>query len=258
MDHQYLKNIKPGIKVTVQTSQNRLSTGLVDEIAARGEFNEMGIMVRLKNGDVGRVKKILLNEEQQNNKLASELNKLLDTGETFHLECKSEAFWSLTLSSQELKEPKSFEVREYGTKASKVIIAKSVAAFLNSQGGNLLIGVKENKEKSSLEVVGLEQDMKKLREGGLDSYRRTLIDEIFRAFFPPKIYNHLNSYIDIDFVSIDSKTICWIKVKKSDSKVFLKINDKEIFIIRVDTQNRSIEGEKLVDYCITKWGAKLS
>ena len=59
MDHQHLKNIKPGMKVGVMTARRKYSTGIVDEIAARTQFHEQGIMVRLKNGDVGRVKKNL-------------------------------------------------------------------------------------------------------------------------------------------------------------------------------------------------------
>ena len=52
MENQYLKNIKSGMKVTILTSQNKYSTGFVEEIAARNPFNEEGIMVRLKSGDV--------------------------------------------------------------------------------------------------------------------------------------------------------------------------------------------------------------
>ena len=32
------------------------------------------------------------------------------------------------------------KAREYGQRASKIIIAKSIASFLNSDGGNLIIG----------------------------------------------------------------------------------------------------------------------
>ncbi|MBU0907233.1 MAG: putative DNA binding domain-containing protein, partial [Nanoarchaeota archaeon] len=215
MDNQYLKNIKSGIRVQIITSQHKLSTGIVEEIAARNQFHKDGIMVRLKNGDVGRVQKILLTEQQQNDLDAHELKKILEKGETFNTEFKSEALWSTTYNPQQLKEAKSFEIREYGTRASKVIIAKSLAAFLNSEGGNLIIGVKEKKDEETFEIVGVSEDLEKLRSKTKDDYRRIIIDEIIRTFLPPKIFNHLNEYIEMKFVDIEDKTLLWIKIKPS-------------------------------------------
>src|SRR3989344_672697 len=226
MDHQHLKNIKPGMKVGVMTARRKYSTGIVDEIAARTQFHEQGIMVRLKNGDVGRVKKILLSETELQNSLALELKKLLEKGEHFHTEFKKEAFWSLTYSHQQITESKSPELREFGQKTSKIIIAKSLAAFLNSSGGNLIIGIVENKEKEKFEIFGIEEDMARLKLKGMDHYKR---------------------------ITIDGKTVCWINIKPSDFRIFLKMNNKEMFLIRVDSENRTLEGEKLVDYCINHW-----
>lgn len=256
MEHKYLENIKVGMKVEILTIQNKYVIGFVDEIAARIPFHEQGIMVRLKNGEIGRVKKIIASELAQNEKLVLEIKNIIKNGENFHTEFKAEALWSLTLNPIQLKESKSQELREYGNRASKVIIAKSIVSFLNSDGGNLIIGIKENKEKGIFEIIGINEDMKKTREPGIDSYKRTLIDEIIKTFFPSKIFNHLNNYLSFEFVNIEEKIICWIKIKRSDSRVFLKINDKEIFMIRVDSENRTLDGEKLVDYCIKKWGAR--
>lgn len=254
MDNQYLKNIKKDMKVIILTNQKKYSTGIVDEIAVRNPFNEDGIMVRLKNGDIGRVKKIILSEPEQNEIFSRDIKKMMEKGENLHTEFKAEALWSLTYNPKQIKESKSFELREYGQKASKVVIAKSLAAFLNSDGGNLIMGLREKKEKGSFEITGIEEDMKKIRGYGVDSYKRMIIDEIIKTFFPTKIFNHLDNYISFEFVAIDGKTICWIKVKRGDSKIFLKINNKEIFMIRIDSENRTLEGEKLVDYCIRNWG----
>lgn len=253
MDPNYLKNIKKGMKVTILTSNKKQSTGIVSEIAARTPYHEQGIMVRLENKDFGRVKKIILSEPEKEEASAEEVKKLLKNGESFKVEFKKEAFWSTTYSPQHIKESKSAEVKEYGQRASKVIIARSIAAFLNSEGGTLIIGIKEKPEKGEFEIYGIDEDMERIREPGIDSYKRTIIDEIIKTFFPPKIFNHLNDYFLFEFTKIDEKSLCIIKIKKSDSKVFLKINNKEIFMIRVDSENRTLEGERLVDYCIKKW-----
>lgn len=243
-----------GMKVSIRTSQGKSSTGFVEEIAPRNPFSEQGIMVRLNNGDIGRVKKILYNDKEMNDKSTVEIKNLIKTGENFHTEFKAEAFWSATFNPIQIKESKSFELREYGQKASKVIIAKSIAAFLNSSGGNLIIGIKEKKDEGKFEVIGINEDMKKIKDQSLDGYKRAILDEIIKSFFPSRIFNHLNDYITIEFVVIEDKTLCWIKIKKGDSWTFLKVNDRDIFMIRIDSQNRTLEGEKLVNYCVKKWG----
>jgi uncharacterized repeat protein (TIGR03833 family) len=253
-EHQYQKNIKPGMKVMILTSRKKHAVGEVDELASRTEFHEEGIMVRLKNGEVGRVKKILRTELEEHEKNAEAIKKLLKQGENYHAEFKAEAFWSITFHPEKIKQSKSFEVREYGQRASKIIIAKSIAALLNSDGGNVVIGINEQKEKNTFEIIGIEEDMKKLREKGIDHYKRVIIDEIIRPFFPSRLYNHLDQYVRIAFAVIDGKTVCWLNIRASDFRIFLKINNKEIFMIRVDSENRTLEGEKLVEYCIRHWG----
>lgn len=256
MENQYLKNIRKGMKVKILNSLNKYSVGFIDEVASRTPFHPDGIMVRLTNGEVGRVQSILSNDLKYNNALVEDLMKLIEKGEGYKTEFKAEALWSTTYSHQQIKESKSYELREYGQKASKVIIAKSIAAFLNSDGGNLILGIKEKKDNNKFEIVGIEEDLKKVKDGSKDGYRRIIIDEIIKSFFPQRIFNRLNNYIEIEFVEIQSKTVCWIKVRKSDSWVFLKVNDRDIFVIRVDSENRTLEGEKLVDYCMKKWCAK--
>jgi len=252
METQYLKNIKKGMKVEILTNNNKVYKGIVEDIASRVQFSEKGILVRLKTGEIGRVQKILdkKSEPEKN------IEKWIKEGENFQLEFKSSALWSSDFTKEQINQSKSYELHTFKQKTSKVIIAKSIAAMMNSEGGNLLIGVKEKKiEKGGYEIVGIEEDLKKIKDQTKDGYRRMIIDEIIRAYFPSKIYNHLNSYINIDFVEIDNKTICHISIKRSDTKVFLKINDKEIFMIRIDSENRSLEGEKLVDYCIKHFRA---
>jgi len=248
----YLKNIKKGQKVEILTKARKLAKGIVEDIASRKEFHEQGIMVMLKSGEVGRVRKLL------SDKPASEAEGLIKKGENYRLEFKSDALWSINKKEQEIKQSKSYDLHTFRHKASKVIIAKSIAAFLNSEGGNLLIGVKEKQTgKSEYEIIGIEEDLEKLKSqdkpGTKDSYKRMIIDGIIRPYFPPKIYIHLNNYLVIDFEEIEGKTICNIKIQKSDIKVFLNLEGKKMFMIRTETETRQIQDEELVDYCMRRF-----
>jgi uncharacterized repeat protein (TIGR03833 family) len=246
MDNQYLKNIKKCERVEILTKQNKIVRGFVEDIAVTKEYDPKGIIVRLSNGSIGRVQKIY-NEDKKD----SETLNLIKKGENFNLEFKSSALWSINLSQDEINSSRSYEVKSYKERASKIIITKSICSFLNSEGGKLIIGVKENKdEKLGFEIIGINDEIKKLKDKTLDGYRRMIIDEIIKPYFPARIYNHLNQFIGIIFEEMDTKIVCMISAKKSEFRVFLKINDKEIFMIRTDTENRMLEGEKLVDYCI--------
>ena len=62
MDSQYIKNVEKGFKVQVLTDKNKILKGFVDDILTKDKYNLKGIRVRLKNGGIGRVQKIFLND----------------------------------------------------------------------------------------------------------------------------------------------------------------------------------------------------
>ena len=246
----YLKNLKKGLKVEILTKTKKTVIGLIEDIAPRKEYNEKGIMVMLKGGEVGRVIRIL------SDKPITEIENLLKKGESYNLEFKADILWSFNKTEQEIKESKSYDLHTFRHKASKVIIAKSIAALLNSEGGILVIGIKEKRDKGDYEILGIEEDLERLKIQGKigtqDGYKRMIIDDIIRPYFPQKIYNHLNEYLKIGFEEINGKTICIIKIRRSDLRVFLNL-ERKIFMIRTETESRQIQDEELVDYCMKRF-----
>lgn len=249
---QYLKNLKKGMQVEIITPRLKLARGIIEDIGSRKEFDIHGMMVILKTGEVGRVKRIL------SDKPISEIENLVKKGENNRVEFKSDALWSLNKTELEIKESKSYDLHTYRHKASKVIIARSIAALMNSEGGNLVIGIKEKKDSSNNFIfAGIEEDLEKLKSQGKDAskdgYKRMIIDDIIRPYFPSKVYNRLNAYLKIDFEEINNLLFCIIKVKKSDSRVFLNLEARKIFMIRTETESRQIVDEELVDYCMSRF-----
>lgn len=249
MEEKIETEIKKGMKVEILTRAKKNITGIVDELGTK-QTNPHGIMVLLKTGEVGRVQKII------GEKPKSEVELLVKKGESYKLEFKAEALWSLNYTNQQINESKSNDLHTYKHKASKVILARSIAALLNSQGGNLIIGVKENREKG-FEIVGINTDMEKLKtqekDSSTDGYKRMIIDDIIRPYFPFKIYNMLNEYLRFSFEEINGKTLCNIKVNPSRSKIFLNLEGRKIFMIRTETETRQIVDEELVDYCMKRF-----
>jgi predicted HTH transcriptional regulator len=244
------EEIKRGTKVEILTRDKKTISGIVEELGIRrNEYK--GLMVVLKTGEIGRVTKVI------DKKVKTEIESLIKNGEGYKLEFKSEALWSLTYKNQDITESKSYDLHTYKQKASKVIIAKSIAALMNSDGGTLAIGVKEKKSDSNYEIVGIEKDLEKLKQAekdfSIDGYKRMIIDDIIRPYFPYKIYNSLSKNLSIVFEDFNGKFVCLIKINPATSRVFLNLEGRKIFMIRTETESRQIVDEELVDYCMTKF-----
>jgi uncharacterized repeat protein (TIGR03833 family) len=175
---------------------------------------------------------------------------LIRKGEDEFVEFKSSALWSKALTDEQIKAPNaSREMRAFGREASKVIIAKAISGFLNTQGGNLVIGIKENKSKNPNEIIGIENEFGKLEDQCTDGYRRMIVDSIIRKYFHPEVYNHFSDYIKILFPEIDGKILCWIQTSKSDVPAFVTIQKNDYFFIRLDAETRELDGKQMVEYC---------
>ena len=91
---------------------------------------------------------------------------LIRGGENEFVEFKSRALWSKSFTKKEIETSDSKDVHKFGKDTSKVIIAKTIAGFLNTEGGNLVIGIKENKGGQENEIIGIENEFSQT-EGSL-------------------------------------------------------------------------------------------
>ena len=235
--------------------------GAISKILTNSEKHPHGILVELSSGEKGRVTKVLRGDtkvkeatiastfiEQKKN-----IQDIISGGENHSVEFKSSMLWSDQLSNEQVNGGNSKEVKVFGRDASKFIIAKSIAGFLNSDGGDLIIGIKENKNDNSDEVIGVESEFLKLRDQCEDGYRRKIIDSIVMPWFPKTISHHINNYIQISFPNIDAKVICWLRIASSDEKVFLNIKNNSYFFVRIDASTRELHNEEVVNYCMKRF-----
>lgn len=119
------------------------------------------------------------------------------------------------------------------------IIMKSISAFSNSEGGVLLIGVKDDKT-----VLGLANDFKTFKngKGNRDDFELHLTSLIINSFSKTFAKDNLS----IEFPKIGKKEICLIRIMKGDSPLLVKISDKagqvkEKYFIRVNNSSRDID-----------------
>jgi len=237
-------------------TRKKLVSGVVSEILTKNRSHPHGILVKLENGEIGRVRP----DDHQTNKTKVEVHKekfqlssakqLIASGENHFTEFKADALWSAKYSAEDIQNhrPQSSELRAFGKSTSKIIIAKTIAAFLNSEGGHLVIGFKEGKDGNKDEIIGVEVEFSKLKDPSIDGYRR-MITEIIKDYFPSGIFNMFNSHFKISFDEVEEKILCVVSVSKSKKRVFLKLQKKDYFFVRIDASTRELQGEEVVEYC---------
>lgn len=92
-----------------------------------------------------------------------------------------------------------------------VEVLKTIVAFLNTDGGTLLIGVDDEGN-----AIGLQFDYSTMNKQNKDGFQKLLRDLI-----SDKIGKEYHQYIDISFWKKDNEEICRVDVKKADEDAFL-------------------------------------
>lgn len=111
---------------------------------------------------------------------------------------------------------------------------KTIAAFLNADGGTLLIGVSD-----AGEVKGITRDLQFVRGNNRDGFEQKLRSLINDHFDPSPLGD-----VEIRFEDLQEGTVCQINVEKSSEPVAYD-ND---FYIRDGNGTRKLEGRALTDW----------
>ncbi len=162
-------------------------------------------------------------------KPGSEIHEMILNGETDLVEFKSTIRFDIHKGEVNKK-------LEY-------VIAKTIAAFLNAEGGHLVIGVDDNQN-----ILGLDADINTLSKQNIDGFELKLI-EIIKKF----IGAEFSSYIKISFPEIEDNKICLVKISKSSCPVFTKFEDGEDFFVRVGCSSQPLSREKQSLYEKNHW-----
>jgi predicted HTH transcriptional regulator len=126
---------------------------------------------------------------------------------------------------------------------------KTIAAFLNSEGGTLLIGIEDNRN-----ILGLVNDFSTLKkvENKLDEFQKHL-DNLIENY----LGNSAFTFINVLFHEINENIICEIQVNPNRKKhIMLKNmseNSKEEFYIRRSASTKSLSPTEMLEYIENHW-----
>ena len=137
--------------------------------------------------------------------------ELLAAGESDTVEFKSSARWNLHAGKE--------------TPEIKDAITKTVAAFLNTDGGTLLIGVNDDAE-----VVGLENDTKLVKGKDLDGFENWLMGAHLRSALGKPAAAH----VKVSWGHLDGGDVCRLDVHPSPAPVYAKTSAApKVFYVRL-------------------------
>jgi len=142
----------------------------------------------------------------------------------------------------EYKETLSLDVKKK-TKEKYVELSalKTIVAFLNTEGGTLLLGVADNGE-----LTGIDIEIDKFHKSNTDKFllhmKNIIKTRIGEEFYP---------YIDYKLVAISDKNVLFVKCKESESPCYL---DDAVFYVRTNPATDKLEGPKLVQYVKNHFG----
>lgn len=179
----------------------------------------------------------LASRQKEENSISADGTKLniaelIRNGENETVEFKS------SLSYDYEKKNKSKDV--------ELSVAKSVAAFLNSEGGYLLIGIKDNRT-----ILGIEKDFSLLKRASNDAFELHFTNIVNRY-----IGAENRPCVTMRFAKIAGKTVSIVIVpKRSPREVYLTLEGQPSFYIRSGNSSQPLDIKQATAYIKEHWHA---
>ncbi len=182
-----------------------------------------GLVFRFISGKLDTINS--LNEE-----LGKDLTSLLVQGEGPVLEFKSSFRWDLW--------------QNRANKSLEAVILKTIAGFMNGNGGTLLIGVADDGA-----IVGLKPDYTLLKKPDADGFEQALITVVSTNLGADLCQN-----LHIVFHTIEGEDICRIIIKSAPRPVYLNREGGPRLYLRTGAGTRDMNIQEATEYIKGRWG----
>jgi hypothetical protein len=157
-------------------------------------------------------------------------DQLIEQGENNYVEFKSSIRW-------DYKKAESNTNLEF-------VIAKTISAFMNTEGGKLIIGVDDDGN-----VLGLQNDYKTLGQKPNKDGFLLQVDNIINKY----LGREYHQFITVMIEQINGEDICVIEVLDSNQPVFVQHNGEESFYIRASASSQPMSMREANEYINSHW-----
>ena len=168
--------------------------------------------------------------EAQDRRPLPDVHALIDGGEGHTVEFKSTARWDV-----------------YQQKLTKIPgeeVVKTVAGFMNSEGGRLVIGVEDQRQ-----ILGLECDYVGLRQPARDKHELFIVN-----LLAAKMGKHICAQIRITYHELDGKDVCVVAADKSAMPVYVVDGPQARFYVRIGNTTQELNVQEALAYIQQHWG----
>ena len=156
------------------------------------------------------------------------VDELVANDEDFAVEFKSTARWDLRESCK--------------SKAIEDAVVKSVAGFLNTDGGTLLIGIGPDRE-----AVGLEHDVPLVRPKNADGFVNWLTTHLISALGHTPV-----TRTRARIATYQGREICRVDVAPSASQIWARTSKADrVFFVRMNNSTRALPDDEVDDYWLS-------
>jgi Putative DNA-binding domain len=121
-------------------------------------------------------------------------------------------------------------------------VVKTVAGFLNADGGTLVVGVSD----AAREVVGLDRDTNTLKRKDLDG-----LEQFIRGLLAHSVGADTSTQVAVSFPEQDGKRACVIVVPRGSRPIFIDAGD---MYVRDGNGTRKLVGDEVLNFVRDRFG----
>ena len=176
---------------------------------------------------------------------ASNIGALIAAGESEQIEFKSSLHHPYGPPSPDLQRLQPQQLQKEAQKRLRKSVTKTIAAFLNTNGGTLLVGVDD-----SGGVLGIEPDFGYLSQGKqhADGWMLSLKEAIINA-----LEREVWSAIHASLVRHEGQTVAVVHCPPRPSETWHREDGAERFYIRASNATEELTGRGLIRYMREHW-----
>ena len=163
---------------------------------------------------------------------SSRIMQLVSEGESLHVEFKSSFRWD-------------FEMKRIN-KNLGIPVAKTVAGFMNAEGGTLIVGVDDDGN-----VLGVREDLNTVG-GSRDKYQRAFTQVMSNACGKESC-RYLENY---RFVPIYDKDVFVVMVRSAEKPIYLMDENRVDVYVRANNTTTLLNSREAIEYCNMRWGSR--
>jgi len=194
-----------------------------------GAFVLIGALLGFGSGLYSRaITRKLLLVSQLDRRLGIAVHRLVATGESESVEFKSSLRWD--------------HHQDKCNKALELVVVKTIAGFLNHDGGDLLIGVADDGS-----IVGLEHDYATLRKKDRDGFELLLMQLVRNA-----LGGDVCTLLHAVFQKVDGHDVCRVLIEPSKRPVYVQQEGRAQYFVRTGNSTRELDTREALDHIASR------